>query len=63
MALSKTGHFLSKAEILGVGVFSPLPNYGYLAWMPSESDLSLSVSQTEDLIQLPLLISLELLNL
>ena len=25
MALSKTGRFLSKAEILGVGVFSPLP--------------------------------------
>ena len=24
MALSKTGRFLSKAEILGVGVFSPL---------------------------------------
>ena len=27
MALSKTGRFLSKAEILGVGVFSPLPKY------------------------------------
>ena len=26
MALSKTGRFLSKAEILGVGVFSPLPS-------------------------------------
>ena len=25
MALSKTDRFLSKAEILGVGVFSPLP--------------------------------------
>ena len=25
MALSKTGRFLSKAEILGVGVLSPLP--------------------------------------
>ena len=25
MALSKTGRFLSKAEILGVGAFSPLP--------------------------------------
>ena len=25
LALSKTGRFLSKAEILGVGVFSPLP--------------------------------------
>ena len=25
LALSKTGCFLSKAEILGVGVFSPLP--------------------------------------
>ena len=24
MGLSKTGRFLSKAEILGVGVFSPL---------------------------------------
>ena len=24
MALRKTGHFLTKAEILGVGVFSPL---------------------------------------
>ena len=28
MALSKTGRFLSKAEILGVGVFSPLPTEG-----------------------------------
>ena len=28
MALSKTGFFLSKAEILGVGVFSPLPILG-----------------------------------
>ena len=27
MALSKTGRFLSKAEILGVGVFSPLASY------------------------------------
>ena len=26
MALSKTGRFLSKAEILGVGAFSPLSN-------------------------------------
>ena len=26
MARSKTGRVLSKAEILGVGVFSPLPN-------------------------------------
>ena len=24
LALSRTGHFLSKAEILGAGVFSPL---------------------------------------
>ena len=28
MALSKTGRFLSKAEILGVGVFSPLSKRG-----------------------------------
>ena len=28
MALSKTGRFLSKAEILGVGVVSPLSSYG-----------------------------------
>ena len=28
MALSKTGRFLSKAEILGVGAFSPLPILG-----------------------------------
>ena len=27
MALSKTGRFLTKAEILGVGVFSPLSIY------------------------------------
>ena len=27
MALSKTGRFLSKAEILGVGVFSPLSKF------------------------------------
>ena len=32
MALSKTGRFLSKAEILGVGVFSPLSIYGW--WPP-----------------------------
>ena len=29
MALSKTGRFLSKAEILGVGVFSPLSTEEY----------------------------------
>ena len=28
LAHSKTGRFLSKAEILGVGVFSPLSKYG-----------------------------------
>ena len=28
MALSKAGRLLSKAEILGVGVFSPLPKSG-----------------------------------
>ena len=32
MALSKTGRFLTKAEILGVGVFSPLPIF----WRSSE---------------------------
>ena len=35
MALSKTGRFLSKAEILGVGVFSPLSNYDF--WHSSAS--------------------------
>ena len=29
MALSKTARFLSKAEILGVGVFSPLSIYHF----------------------------------
>ena len=30
LALSKTARFLSKAEILGVGVFSPLPISGMI---------------------------------
>ena len=36
LALSKTGRFLSKAEILGVGVFSPLSTY-YLTVSDSQS--------------------------
>ena len=32
MALSKTGRFLSKAEILGVGVFCPLSSKDWTIW-------------------------------
>ena len=34
MALSKTGRFLSKAEILGVGVFSPFQIWGVFVNSP-----------------------------
>ena len=43
MALSKTGRFLSKAEILGVGVFSPLPRVGQTAAIPRREGTNLGV--------------------
>ena len=39
-ALSTTGRFLSKAEILGVGAFSPLPKEGVLEKDPRLKTLS-----------------------